>query len=234
MNIEFLYNKVVGADGSITLYNKLYGESYHAVSEGAYTETLHKHIYPSLHFCPFLLSLDKILILDICFGLGYNTLCTLMEYEKRGFKGIIEIYAPEKDTLLLEYLLTFKYPDILQPYKHIISALVNTGYYSNQQVSVSLYKGDANAYIYELLEQYKYTFFVIYQDPFSFKKNEALWSVEYFKLLYSLLHPQGIITTYSQSSQIIQRACSVGFYALACSNKHGRGFSVFSKNKLKN
>ena len=36
------------SDGSLSAYNKAFDECYHSLKDGALSETLYKHIYPSL------------------------------------------------------------------------------------------------------------------------------------------------------------------------------------------
>ena len=65
--------KVTTNDGTLTLKSEKYNECYHS-SEGAVTETLYKHIYPAFS----VVDKDEIKILDICFGLGYNTFLSIL------------------------------------------------------------------------------------------------------------------------------------------------------------
>jgi len=60
------------ADGSFTAYSEIFDEHYHSVKDGALKETLYKHIYPAFKLTP---KKESYKILDICFGLGFNSLC---------------------------------------------------------------------------------------------------------------------------------------------------------------
>ena len=75
-------------------------------------------------------------------------------------------------------------------------------------------------------------FHIIFQDAFSPKKNPTLWSKEYFALLYRLLHPQGIITTYSQSRAVRENAINAGFRVYDYKANNVRGSSLISKESL--
>ena len=57
-------------DGSVGLYNSDYNDIYHSAT-GALTEAYEKFVYP-IDF-EWLLKKDKIKVLDICYGIGYNT-----------------------------------------------------------------------------------------------------------------------------------------------------------------
>lgn len=57
-------------DGSVGLYSAKYDDIYHSAT-GALTEAYEKFIYPI--DWDILLMHDNINILDICYGVGYNT-----------------------------------------------------------------------------------------------------------------------------------------------------------------
>ena len=103
-------------DGSYTLYSKLFKQHYHSVKEGALNESLHKHVIPAINYHK---DKQEINILDICFGLGYNTLATIYYIQKHKLNIKINIYSPEFNTKLLKSLYKFKYPIELKNY-HIL------------------------------------------------------------------------------------------------------------------
>ena len=58
-------------DGSVGLYNALFDDIYHSTT-GAYTEACEKFCLPAdLNY--YFENLDEIKVLDICYGIGYNT-----------------------------------------------------------------------------------------------------------------------------------------------------------------
>ena len=61
-------------DGSVGLYNSEFEDIYHSAS-GAMTEAYEKFVYP-INF-DVLLQNEEIRVLDICYGIGYNTKCFL-------------------------------------------------------------------------------------------------------------------------------------------------------------
>lgn len=61
-------------DGSVGLYNSEFEDIYHSAS-GAMTEAYEKFVYP-INF-DILLQNEEIRVLDICYGIGYNTKCFL-------------------------------------------------------------------------------------------------------------------------------------------------------------
>lgn len=149
-------------------------------------------------------------ILDICFGLGYNSFFTIAYAKRLGLK--VEIYAPESDLDLLKKLNSLKYPKILSNYldlSDILDSISNGVDYQNENAKLVVFKGNAIDFISNFSDNF---FDIIYQDAFSPTKNKELWSVEYFKSLFRILKIKGIISTYSSASRIRQNAAISGFY----------------------
>ncbi|MGP1451060.1 MAG: tRNA (5-methylaminomethyl-2-thiouridine)(34)-methyltransferase MnmD [Wolinella sp.] len=215
-------------DESLTLFNEVFGEHYHSTSMGAYSEALHKHVLPPLLLRPELLKQPRIRILDICFGLGYNTFATLHEYRARGYAGEIEILSPEMDCALLDSLRSFPYCEPLSEYTKIISKLLNNGSATLKGARVELFRGDAREYVRCVLGGID----VIYQDAFSPAKNPILWSVEYFKELFRIADKRAIVTTYTQASKVRYGAYLAGFNVYEYDNGIDRGGSIFSRLDL--
>lgn len=245
------------ADGTISAYNAKFDECYHSLKDGALNETLYKHICPSLKHCitqygVALDSLPTLCVLDICFGLGYNTLTLLStlakgqilngQILKTPFKGKVKIYSPEIDTNIFSTLKKLPYPPFIcetlpleEILKHFESARQVSQYdgkIGDMEFEIYLYKGDALVFLDNLKQDLCGEFHIIFQDAFSPKKNPTLWSKEYFALLYHLLHPQGIITTYSQSRAVRENAINAGFRVYDYKANNVRGSSLISKEAL--
>jgi len=75
-------------DGTNTLFSYEFDEPYHSTKDGALHESLEKHVKPS-----FAISKEKeqLTILDICFGLGYNTFATLYYIQKQKLSTKVHI-----------------------------------------------------------------------------------------------------------------------------------------------
>lgn len=56
-------------------------------------------------------------------------------------------------------------------------------------------------------------FDIIYQDPFSFGKNPALWSEEHFKQLFAISKSTCLITSYATRKEVLINAQKAGFLA---------------------
>lgn len=250
------------ADGSMSAYNAEFDECYHSLKDGALNESLYKHIYPALKHCTMqyggaLESLPTLCVLDICFGLGYNSLAllsTLARGEILGrqilhtpFKGKVKIYSPEIDINIFSTFQNFPYPpficeilpleEILKYFESAKQVSQYNGKIGDMEFEIYLYKGDALMFLDNLKRDLCGKFHIIFQDAFSPKKNPSLWSKAYFASLYHLLHSQGIITTYSQSRAVRENAVNAGFKVYdykpsnVCEMKI-RGGSLISKESL--
>jgi len=188
-----LHTMTLSEDGSFTAYSKKYEEHYHSTKDGALHESLVKHVVPA-----FKLQKDKseITILDICFGLGFNTLATFY-YAKQNFPHAkINIYSPELDADLVSSLSEFIYPKEFDEFKNIISELIKNGVYENDSWHVEIFLGDAREYIKKFSHS---KFDVVYQDAFSPSTNPTLWTKEYFSDIKNIIKKDGILTTYSMA-----------------------------------
>ena len=114
----------------------------------------------------------RVSILDICFGLGYNTLATLYHLDKERLPYEVAIFSPEFDEALVRSLVNFPYPEALAPYRDVIASIAETGRWESGGRRVEVVFGDAR----EFLRTTGEIFDIVYQDAFSPKKNPLLWT----------------------------------------------------------
>ncbi len=182
-------------DGTNTLYSKEFDEPYHSTKDGALHESLEKHVKPS-----FALKKEKeqLTILDICFGLGYNTFATLYYIKKYNLKTKVHILSPEFDEELVRSLCTFEFPLEFENIKHIIKSISQNLYYEDEQFKIEILLGDARKSIPQIKEKID----IVYQDAFSPVHNPLLWTTEYFKDIRAICKDDAILTTYSTAASI--------------------------------
>jgi len=188
---DSLHEMVLSEDGSYTAYSKEYGEHYHSTKDGALFESLVKHVYPAFALKE---NQDEINILDICFGLGFNTLSTIHYHKKNTLASKLNIFSPELDSSLVKSLWSFTYPKEFDEFRHIILCLAEEGIYSDENLHVEIFLGDAREYVRGLAPK---KFDIVYQDAFSPASNPALWTKEYFGEIKNILKDDGVLTTYS-------------------------------------
>jgi tRNA U34 5-methylaminomethyl-2-thiouridine-forming methyltransferase MnmC len=195
---EFIIEFIKTDDGSNTLFSQEYNQHYHSCRDGALYESLSKHIMPALHYQN---KKEKLVILDICFGLGYNTFATLYYLKKNHFKKKLHIYSPELDEALVKSLKEFVYPDELRFCQLIVQELSKNFFYEDNDCTIEIINKDAREVLKELKRE-NITFDIVYQDPFSSEVNKSLWTVEYFDEIEKLLAKDGIVTTYSIATPV--------------------------------
>ena len=196
---------IICEDGSQTLYSKEFQEPYHSTKDGALYESLEKYVKPSLALRA---SKTKLTILDICFGLGYNTFATLYQIKKENLTTQIHILSPEFDEGLVRSLDTFHFPPEFESLKHIIKAISQELYYEDEQFKIEILLGDAR----ETIPQMSAKIDIIYQDAFSPQHNPLLWTKEYFQAIRQLCQKDAILTTYSTAIATRMGLYENGFY----------------------
>lgn len=220
-----MVKQVLSTDGSYTAYSEAYGEHYHSTKDGALTESLCKHVIPAITSQRHKPGLQ---ILDICFGLGFNTLATLWYMREHRIEIPLRIYSPELDRGLIEGLEHFEYPEQFHAFKPVIEALGRTGSYKDEHLFIELYIGDARAFV----RQCELAFDIIYQDAFSPASNPMLWTKEYFSDLARLLKPDGILTTYSMALKTRLALFHNGFNVYINEGEGHRDATVAAKGAL--
>jgi len=214
---------VLCEDGTHTLYSKEFDEPYHSTKDGALHESLEKYVKPSFSLKS---NKDKLTILDICFGLGYNTFTTLYYIKKYNLKTKVHILSPEFDEDLIRSLATFDFPPEFDSIKHIIITISKNLYYEDEQFKIEILLGDARKVIRGLtsndllcnnesfagLTPLKEKIDIIYQDAFSPAHNPLLWTYEWFKDVRAICKEDAIITTYSTAAAIRLGLYENGFY----------------------
>jgi len=212
-------------DGSMTMFSKEFNEPYHSDKDGALNESILKHIEPSFNLKK---SKKSITILDICFGLGYNTFATLYYHKKLNLKNKLHIISPEFDKDLIESLSSFQYPKEFDFLKPIIDILSQNYFYEDDNIKIEILIGDAR----KTLPKLNNKFDIIYQDAFSPTNNPLLWTREYFKEISRLIKDDGVLTTYSTSASVRMGLDENGFKLFLYKAEGIRESMVASKEML--
>ena len=220
-----LHTMTKSDDGSFTAYSKEYDEHYHSTKDGALNESLYKHVIPAFKIKKDFIELN---ILDICFGLGFNTLATIYHLKQISSTCRVNIYSPELDSDLINSLKDFTYPKEFDDVKHIILKLIKNGVYSDDSLHVELFLGDAREYI----KKFNNFFDVVYQDAFSPSTNSILWTKEYFADIKRACKKDAILTTYSTSLPTRLALYENGFNLYINSGEEFRSATVASLDKL--
>ncbi len=205
--------RIMTNDGSISFYSETFKEAYHSVS-GAISEAFGKYIEPS-NFDLFFEHNDKAVILDVCFGLGYNSVAAIEKVIK--LKKSLVIYALESDINIIKQIPLL--PDPVDSYfyiKQLASRVLEYFNKSDKEQIIELRKGpvffkfilgDATKTI-DLVDG-KLDF--IFHDPFSPRKNPDLWTADFFQKISTKCKKGAILTTYSCASLVRKNLVKAGF-----------------------
>ena len=184
-------------DGSFTLYSSEYKEGFHN-SNGALKESQDKYLNPAQ--IDLFSQRKKINILDVCFGLGYNSGCIIQSSLSRKIQ--IEWHGLEIDQRPLnlalnnEFFLATWSPTVL----NFFYSIQSNGGWINEENKGEIYWGDARKKIYEVNKSIKFDLILL--DPFSPQKCPELWSEEFLSLLSDKLSINGRLITYSSAASI--------------------------------
>ena len=189
------HEKIETSDGSISFFNQKYQEAYHS-KHGAYTEALEKHVQ-ACQIPQLSKSTQKLNILDVCFGLGYNSLVCIKEARKVNPDIEFHIDALENDEEVFEMLKK------CHPQEDI--ELINS--YTN------FFIGDAREKITELENNF---YDAIFFDPFSPKVCPELWQETFISDVVKKAKTGAYISTYSSA-----RIAKDGFTNAGCQISEG-------------
>lgn len=212
-------------DGSYTAYSAEYDEHYHSTKDGALNESLKKHIEPVFQIQK---AKEHLKIIDICFGLGFNTLSTLYYRDIYCPEKSLEIYSPELNGELVSSLVSFPYPDIFSPYVQLIADLSSDGGYEDERTRITVEITDARKAMRELEGEWD----ACYQDAFSPSVNPMLWTREYFSDISRLMGSEGIITTYSTAFSTRMALYENGFNVYLNRGEGYRNATLASRKEL--
>ncbi len=196
--------EVLTKDGSYSLKSVFFQENFHSLL-GALEETKLKFIAPS--------NLQRfkgksLNVLDICFGLGYNSAFLLNELIKQ--KSYLNLYALEIDKKPLEYSLRNEsFLKLWAPkVKTIFEALYQKDYFEDQYFKCSLLWGDAREKINIIPSSIKFD--LIYLDGFSPQKCPQVWTIEFLSKVTKKLNSQGHLITYSSAAAVRKTLRNLG------------------------
>ena len=228
--------EVLTKDGSYSLRSVFFQENFHSLF-GALEETKLKFTTPS--------DLQRfkgksLNVLDICFGLGYNSASLLDELIKQ--KSYLNWYALEIDKKPLEYSLRNKsFLKLWDPkIKTIFESLYQNEYFEDQFFKCRILWGDAREKINVIPSANKFD--LIYLDGFSPQKCPQVWTIEFLSKVTEKLNSQGYLITYSSSAAVRKTLRNLGLEIFTIKPRfNNRTFwsqgtvaiSKFDENKLK-
>ena len=181
--------KFLTADNSETFMNEQVGESYHSHT-GAVEEALKKYAIP----CKIkeVAKTGKLRILDVCFGMGYNSAMAIDVALEENPNCEIEVIGLELDPEIIEKIQEVNPP--IKYFQHYKKIKPNNLEFTNGNVKVKVLLGDARERSKELPNDF---FDAVFFDPFSPKTAPDMWTVEFFEQMYRVMKSTAVLATYS-------------------------------------
>ncbi len=227
-------------DGSSTYKNLEYNETYHS-SIGAYTEALYKHVLAckldelASTFLvetsrePAISSFPVIRILDVCFGLAYNSGVAIQKIWEINPAQRIEIIGLENDAGIIAELPNIEVPEdylfirdsIMKPLaeqakKLLVASGRGAVHQDDENVESEVLQPSTIGELNLLTENLNMRILIndarnsvteieddyfdaIFFDPFSPKTCPVLWTEEFIAAVVSKAKPKAYISTYSSA-----------------------------------
>uniref|UniRef100_B8HQW6 MnmC-like methyltransferase domain-containing protein n=1 Tax=Cyanothece sp. (strain PCC 7425 / ATCC 29141) TaxID=395961 RepID=B8HQW6_CYAP4 len=194
-------------DGSYTFFSEEFSETFHS-REGARAEAFSK--FAQATDLPGLAQQNSLKLLDVCYGLGYNTAAALEVIWAVNPTCQVQLYGLELDPSVPRAAIA---PALIESWPAIVQTVLQQLALQHQchipTLQASLLIGDARQTIQQLRAaglQADAIFF----DPFSPRHCPQLWSVEFFQQVAACLAPQGRLATYSRSAAVRKAMLEVG------------------------
>lgn len=193
--------------GQKTLLRTDLNETYHS-RHGAIAESLHVFLENGLFPAIEQQTERPLRILEVGFGTGLNAMLTLLESEQQK----VAINYESLETIPLSYALVKElgyqefWGEAMNPFFESMheaewdQAVEITSLFSLQKHLTPLEKFSS-----------VHLFHLIYFDAFAPEKQPELWTSERFQQLYELLHPGGILVTYSAKGEVRRTMQQCGF-----------------------
>ena len=193
------FNPWLTDDGSYTFFSEEFGQTFHS-KYGAKEESLFKYAIPTL--LAQKAERGHLRLLDICYGLGYNTAAALSTIWRSNPACQVEIIALELDRTVpsaaIEHHLLDNWE---QPIPQLLAQFVSDGVIDRSQLQARLSLGDARQTIEQVIER-GFAADAIFLDPFSPTACPQLWTIEFIDRVSKCCAPDGIIATYSCASAV--------------------------------
>jgi radical SAM protein (TIGR01212 family) len=199
------FTPIATADGSVTFFSEDWKEHYHTKT-GARLEAQQKFVVPS--GLNRKLQTSNLKLLDVCFGLGNNSLAAFCA--AAGAEHKLDITALEMDKRVVRAAAQFFQPLETDPvnWRNVLEQLLSTATCHLPHATLSLLWGDARWLIQSLENE---SFDIVFHDPFSSQHCPELWTVEFFQQLYRVMKPDGVLLTYSSSLPVRGAMRTAGF-----------------------
>ncbi|PMB27647.1 tRNA (5-methylaminomethyl-2-thiouridine)(34)-methyltransferase MnmD [Fischerella thermalis] len=188
------------ADGSFTFFSQEFGEAFHS-HYGARQESFLKFVEPTQ--LALKAKYKSILrLLDVCYGLGYNTAAALQTIWSVNPNCYVEVIGLEINTAVPQSAIAHRlFENWDYEYTNILSQLAYEQKVQTNRLQAMLLIGDARTTVQEVYGL-GFQADAIFLDPFSPPQCPQLWTVEFIQQLTLCLQKDGILATYSCAAAV--------------------------------
>jgi len=194
-------------DGSSTFFSDEFGEWFHS-REGAVAEA--EQTYVAVTQLAELAQGERVALLDVCYGLGYNSAAALAAIWRvnpncRVTLRALEIDAAVPTAAIAQHLIAPWPPAVQQT----LSTLATTQHHHTDRLDAQLLIGDARQRLPELQA---WQADAIFLDPFSPTRCPQLWTVDFLRWVVTCLKPTGRLATYSCAAAVRAALLELGLH----------------------
>ncbi len=187
------------ADGSFTFFSSEFGEAFHS-HHGARQEAQLKFVEPT-HLRQKAQQ-PSLRLLDVCYGLGYNTAAALATIWAVNPSCYLEVVGLEfNSTVPSSAIAHHLFDNWPQPIPQILTQMATEHRVQTDRLKATLLINDARATI-QLLQASGFQADAIFLDPFSPPNCPQLWTVEFLAEVAKCLYSGGILATYSCAAAV--------------------------------
>jgi len=205
-------------DGSYTFFSEAFQETFHS-RQGAKAEAFAKFAIAT--DLPTLAQQPQLKLLDVCYGLGYNTAAALETIWQINPTCQVDLYGLDNDATVAQAALApALIADWSAPVQQALRAIAATASQDPEASSMTadmpsnlsggLLIGDARQTIKLLIDQ-GFQAQAVFFDPFSPRRCPQLWTVEFFQQVARCVATPGKLTTYSRSASVRAALLEAGF-----------------------
>jgi tRNA U34 5-methylaminomethyl-2-thiouridine-forming methyltransferase MnmC len=194
-------------DGSFTFFSKEFGELFHS-HYGARQESFLKFSVPTQ--LASVANKSHLRLLDVCYGLGYNTAAALQTIWEINPKCHVEVIGLELNAAVPQAAIAYHLYDNWE-YENIqiLAQLAWENQFVQDNLTAKLLIGDARSTI-RLVNQSGFKADAIFLDPFSPPQCPQLWTIEFIEQLALCLDLNGLLATYSCAAAVRTALKTVG------------------------
>jgi tRNA U34 5-methylaminomethyl-2-thiouridine-forming methyltransferase MnmC len=207
VNMSQQFDPCITNDGSYTFFSAEFGQTFHS-RYGAKEESIFKYAIPTL--LAEKANHGHLRLLDICYGLGYNSAAALSTIWRSNPNCTVEIIALELDrTVPISAIEHHLLDDWEDPIPQLLAQLTHEKPIDTPKLKAQLVYGDARQTIRQVIDR-EFRADAIFLDPFSPLSCPQLWTVEFIDRVARCCASDGIIATYSCAAAVRTAMIQVG------------------------